>query len=346
MIKKLLFPVSGLLLSSFVIAQTDLPKGFSVGELQEMQRMDFEPPVYSPIGITTPPTLPVRNMAQWEEIQALTITWRSYASVLREIVRAARQETIVIINCNTTNTTQYNDSTTIKNYLTAGGVPLTNIRFNAKPSNAVWIRDYGANPCYLNNVDSLILVDWKYNRPTRVSDDTIPRSIARMLQIPLYETIVNPYEVIHTGGNYMSDGMNTAFSSHLVLDENPSKTESQINSIMDDFMGIDRYIKMETLPYDGIHHIDMHMKLLNEETLLVGQYPNGIADGPQIEANIQYVLSNFNSSFGTPYKVIRIPQPPDQLNGFTYPNTTGNYLTYTNATIINKTVIVPQFYAQ
>jgi len=346
MIKKLLFPVSGILFSTFIIAQNDLPKGFSVGELQDMQRMDFEPPAYSPVGITTPPTLPVRNMAQWEEIQALTITWRSYASVLREIVRAARQETTVIINCNTTNTTQYNDSTNIKNYLTAGGVPLSNIRFNAKPSDAVWIRDYGANPCYLNNVDSLILVDWKYNRPTRVNDDTIPRSIARMLQIPLYETIVNPYQLVHTGGNYMTDGMNTAFSSHLILDENSTKTEAQINSIMDDFMGIDRYIKMETLPYDGIHHIDMHMKLLDEETLLVGQYPNGIADGPQIEANIQYVLSNFNSSFGTPYKVIRIPQPPDQLNGFTYPNTTGNYLTYTNATIINKTVIVPQFYAQ
>lgn len=38
-------------------------------------------------------------------------------------------------------------------------------------------------------------------------------------------------------------------------------------------MGIDRYIKMDELPYDGIHHIDMHMKLLDEETLLVGEYP-------------------------------------------------------------------------
>jgi agmatine/peptidylarginine deiminase len=115
---------------------------------------------------------------------------------------------------------------------------------------------------------------------------------------------------------------------------------------MTDFMGINRYIKMEILPFDGIHHIDMHMKLLNEETLLVGEYPAGVADGPQIEANIQYVLSNFNSSFGTPYKVIRIPQPPDQNNGFDYPDGNGNYLTYTNSTIINKTVIVPQFYAE
>lgn len=55
---------------------------------------------------------------------------------------------------------------------------------------------------------------------------------------------------------------------------------------MKKFMGIERYAKMEKLPYDGIHHIDMHMKLLDEETLLVGEYPAGIANGPQIEANI------------------------------------------------------------
>ena len=47
--------------------------------------------------------------------------------------------------------------------------------------------------------------------------------------------------------------------------------------------------------YDGIHHIDMHMKLLDESTLLVSEYPTGVADGPQIEANLQYVLSNFTT---------------------------------------------------
>src|SRR6218665_436924 len=90
----------------------------------------------------------------------------------------------------------------------------------------------------------------------------------------------------------------------------------------------------------------MHMKLLNEETLLIGEYPSGVADGPQIEANISYILSNYNSVFGTPYKVIRIPQPPDQQNSYTYPDNGGWYLTYANATIINKSVIVPQYYTE
>jgi hypothetical protein len=98
------------------------------------------------------------------------------------------------------------------------------------------------------------------------------------------------------------------------------------------------------LPFDGIHHIDMHIKLLDEETLLIGQYPTGTADGPQIEANLQYILSTFNSLFGTPYKVIRIVMPPDG-NG-DYPDAFGDYRTYTNAVFVNKTVILPTYAQQ
>jgi agmatine/peptidylarginine deiminase len=327
------------------ISQNNLPVGFSVQELIDMQRADYHEPSYPAKGITTPPSGPVRNMAQWEEVQALTITWTSYESVLREVVRAARKETQVYIVCGF-DCSGSSDSTTIKNYLTSGGVPLSNVNFIYAPCNSVWARDYSANSVYLNDVDSLILVDWKYNRPTRIDDDTVCRSVARKLDLQLYETTQTPNKLIHTGGNYMTDGMGTGFSSELIEDENPTLTETQIGNIMNNFMGIDRYIKMPTLPYDGIHHIDMHMKLLNEETLLMGEYPAGIADGPQIEANLQYVLSTFNSSFGTPYKVIRIPMPPDQYYNYYYPDNDGNYLTYTNSVIVNKTVIVPQFYTQ
>jgi hypothetical protein len=81
------------------------------------------------------------------------------------------------------------------------------------------------------------------------------------------------------------------------------------------------------------------MKLLDEETLLVGEYPPGVADGPQIEANLQYVLNNFQTCFGKPYKVLRIPMPPE--NGQYPPQ--GDYRTYTNSIIINKTVIIPTY---
>ncbi|MFN0215330.1 MAG: agmatine deiminase family protein [Saprospiraceae bacterium] len=322
-------------------------QNFSLPNFQsESERLLVAPPPI-PIGITTPPTLPVRTMAEWEELQAVIITWIGHTTILTEIVRAARLECMVVICCeNQAVVTQ------AKNKLTTNGVDIsTNVTFLIAPNNSVWVRDYGPNCVYANDVDSLYFVDWIYNRPARPKDDTISTTIAPFFNAPLYSTSAAPTDLVNTGGNFMSDGMGTAFSSKLILDENKFgnpygvtvKTESQIDEILSDFMGIDRYIKMTSLPYDEIHHIDMHMKLLDEETLMVGEYPTGVADGPQIEANIQYVLSNFKSSFGQPYKVVRIPMPPE--NGH-YPNSNGDYRTYANAVFVNKTIIVPFYELQ
>jgi agmatine/peptidylarginine deiminase len=334
---KKLFSLLLVLISLFSFAQ-DLPMGFAPGEKEAMQNYLQSRSKNSQLqrGIMTPPAITaLRTMGEWEEIQALCVTWTSYTSILREIVRYARLETKVIIFCS--------DSNTVKSSLTAGSVPLSNIKYVIAPYNSIWMRDYGANTVYGNQVDSLLLVDWIYNRP-RPKDDTIPSILARTLGIPIYETALSPNDIIHTGGNFMADGFGTAFSSALTDQENPSKTSAQIDTVIKKFMGINRYIRFPVLPYDGIHHIDMHMKLLDEETLLVGQYPQGVSDGPQIEANLQYITSNFNSVYGSPYKIIRIPMPPDK-NGL-YPSQGGDYCTYTNAVFVNKSVILPTYYTQ
>jgi agmatine/peptidylarginine deiminase len=280
---------------------------------------------------TTPPSSSIRTMAEWEELQGLLITWTSYPTMLKEIVREAKQQCKVYIVTN--------NIANVVSYLATDSIDTSNVVFLTVPFNSVWCRDYGPWSAYTNDVDSLLTIDWIYNRP-RPSDDTIPNAVAQAIGTPLYATTSAPWNLVHTGGNFMTDGFGTGFSSNLIVTENPGHTIAEIDSIMEAFMGINRYIKMPVLPYDGIHHIDMHMKLLDEETLLMGEYPAGIADGPQIEANLQYILSNFNSVFGTPYKIIRIPMPAD--NG-QYPNTFGDYLTYTNSSFINKTVIVPTY---
>ncbi|MEO8149312.1 MAG: agmatine deiminase family protein [Bacteroidia bacterium] len=293
-------------------------------------------------GIVTPPTSPVRTIGEWEELQGFTITWTSYTTMLREIVRNAKLETRVYIIV--ASTTERNNAI---NFLAAGSVDTVNVSFVITPYNSVWSRDYGMWSVYTNDVDSLLSVDWIYNRP-RPKDDTAHYALANLLGTPLYKTTTWPWDLVNTGGNFMTDGFGTAFASKLILDDNlpaagfnVNHTAAEIDTIMFHFMGINRYIKMEKLPYDQIHHIDMHIKLLDEQTLLVGQYPAGTADGPQIEANLQYVLNNFSSVYGTPYKVIRIPMPPD--NG-AYPPTSGaDYYTYTNSSFINKTIIVPTY---
>ena len=271
------------------------------------------------------------------------VTWASNAQrpILSEIINYAQEECEVIVICS--------DSNTVISYLNNQGVAIYNTRFIETSFNSIWARDYGQWNVYTNDVDSLLLIDWIYNRP-RPQDDMVPFAVANEYNLPIIGMDQAPNDIVHTGGNFMVDGLGTGFSSKLILDENfdglfniSDKTEMQIDAIMQSYMGIDRFIKMDTLPYDGIHHIDMHMKLLDEETILVGEYPAGVADGPQIEANIQYVENNFLSPFGTPYRFVRIQMPPE--NG-QYPDQNGDYRTYTNAVFINKTILVPTYEQQ
>lgn len=297
-------------------------------------------------GITTPPDFAPRTMAEWEEIQALVVTWTSYTGILKQIVRHAKEEVPVIIVCS--------NPTTVQNYLlnTQYGGPLENldnIIFQVSPFNSIWVRDFGPETIYQNEVDSLYLLDWLYNRP-RPLDDGLSDELGDALNIAVYSTTQAPYDLVHTGGNFMSDGFGTAFSSGLVLEENgPNgeynqtvRTAAGVDAIMEQFMGIQqgRYVKMTPLLYDNINHIDMHMKLLDEETLLVGEFPTGLSDGPQIEVNLQGVLDDVPSTFGTPYRTVRIPMPPSTGGSFP-PN--ASYRTYANNIFINGTVLVPTY---
>lgn len=346
---KLLLIFSFLLFQSvFIQAQNDemLPRGFSKQELLDMANYEFRSP--DGTNFSDPPPGNVRTMAEWEELEALVITWSATSSGIREIlieiVRHAQEEVEVIIVCSSAGV--------VTNFLNFAGVPLDNVTFLETGFNSIWVRDYGPNTVYLNDVEEQYMVDWIYNRPRPADDTIVPPAIADYLDVDIYRTLNQPHDLVNTGGNFMSDGMGTGFSSKLVLDENGSDndfgesnhSEADVKSIMDLFMGIDEYILMDNLPYDEIHHIDMHMKLLDEETLLIGEYPEGVADGPTIEANLQYVLDNFMTPYGRPYEVIRIPMPPHNGN---YPNIlNAHYRTYSNAVFVNNLVLVPTYEEQ
>lgn len=304
-------------------------------------------------GITTPPEYAsIRSMAEWEEVQALVIGWQGFPGILKRITAAAKEECEVII------LSEEPEETLAYLQANNAGGPLNNldnVTVLDVPLNTIWMRDYAGKSVYANEVEDLFMVDWIYNRP-RPLDDVSPEAVAEYLDLELYATTTPPYDLMGTGGNFMSDGFGTGFSSELIIDENsgggtwwgtpyPNQGEAGVREVMSQFLGIDEYILMTNLPYDGIHHIDMHMKLLDEETLLVAEYPDGVADGPQINANIDYVLSNYTTKWGTPFRVIRVPSPPQWSNGL-YPDQNGWYKTYTNSLFVNNTFLVPTYYQQ
>ncbi len=337
-----------------VLPRGELPKGLAPHEI-ELIPAYRESRAGMQRGIPTPPAVPVRTMAEWEEVQTLCITWRSYPIILKQIVQHAKEECEVLIVCASSGSTS---PAQVQSYLlanNAGGPPLpdlNNITFLTAPSNSIWIRDYGPETMYFNEVDSLVLLDWIYNRP-RPADDALSDVIGNHKDIAVFSTTQAPNDLVHTGGNFMADGFGTGFSSKLVDMENgpqgsfnqSNKTPAQVDVLMDTWMGIDAYVKMDELPFDNISHIDMHMKLLDEERLLVGDFPTGVSDGPQLEANIQYIQQNFTSVFGTPYEIVRIPMVPSAGANPVYPPQ-GFYRTYANAIFINKLIIVPTYREQ
>jgi hypothetical protein len=183
----------------------------------------------------------------------------------------------------------------------------------------MWTRDYG--PWYIfqgQNVQGI--VDHIYNRPTRPDDNRIPERLGDSLNIPVYAL-----PLIHTGGNYMSDGMGIGMSTNLVWNENPTLTHDQIADLMHDYCGLENYMVVPDILTGGIHHIDCWAKLLDPGRILVKLLTPTNA---QLEANVA-LWQNTISSYGRPYQVIRV--------------SCASSTPYTNSLILDDKVFVPLF---
>lgn len=295
-------------------------------------------PSYVPprVGPALAPPGPVRAMAEFEELEGIVVRWAygTYNTLLGQIVDAAQEEGTVWILVRPGTS----DSSNIKTYLSGRGIPLTNLEFVSVSTNSVWSRDYGPWTIYRAGADSMAIVDFRYNRP-RPLDDVVPGFLASRWGLPLYHTAAMPESLVFTGGNFMVDGFGTGFASRLVNDENLHLDDAGIDTILARYCGLSRVVKMQTLEHDEIHHIDMHMKLLDEETLLIGEYPPGQGDHARIEETVDSLRSLLNC-YGRPYRIVRIPMPADASGA--YPPAS-YYLTYTNSLIVNRTVLVPLY---
>ncbi len=210
---------------------------------------------------------------------------------------------------------------TASSALSSAGANMSNVNFFNATTDSYWTRDYG--PWFIiNGNDEQGIVDHDYNRP-RPNDDLIPSLLASSWGVPAYVM-----DLETAGGNYMSDGRGVAMCSELTLDENSGMTEQQIDDMVEDYLGVTRYEKLGYVQTGGIHHIDCSAKFLAPDKILYKQVDPGHSDYARIEANITY-LSQIQSSYGTPYEIIRVYTPNDEP--------------YTNSLIVNNKVYVPMY---
>ena len=126
--------------------ESHLPKDFTPTEKQKMDSYLTNLVISSDV-ITDPPSFEIRAMAEWEEIQCITIAWEGFEPILTEIVRNSVDQCKVIIACS--------DPVDVEMYLENNQVETSNIEYLDITTNSIWMRDYGQNTIYKDDVDSL-----------------------------------------------------------------------------------------------------------------------------------------------------------------------------------------------
>ncbi|MCB2201175.1 agmatine deiminase family protein [bacterium] len=297
-----------------VVAQKAKPDYRKLHYLSEEEMyMEFDPT--RDFFITDPPAGPVRNVAEFEEMQSVLVRYPLDipVSVVREIAEDGRVLTIVA------NASQQQ---TALNYYLSNSVNTDNCEFLLASSDSEWTRDYG--PWFVfdgNNQPGI--VNFPYNRP-RPNDNDIPIEVSDYLGIDLYGMNLET-----AGGNYMCDGMGKAASTDLIWDENSQYTHNEIDEMVQEYLGIEEYFVTADPLDDYIKHIDCWGKFLSPGKILIGQVPESDYRYEDYEAIADF-YANETSSYGVPYEVFRVYTPGS-------PQTTP----YTNSLIINKKVLVP-----
>ncbi len=262
---------------------------------------------------TAPPTGPIRNCAEWEPSLGVIIRWP--LGIPYSLVAEMSEDLVVT----TIVGSEYQQSQAVSAY-TANGVTMANTQFIIAPTNSIWVRDYG--PWFIfDGSGDLAIVDHIYNRP-RPDDDQIPWVLGSEWSMSVYGL-----EIVHAGGNHMSDGLGMSMSTELVYDENPGLSPDEIDSMMLAYLG-NGYEVLDYIEYGGIHHIDCWAKFLDPATILIKDVPTGDASYDLLNDRAEY-LSQKISAWGRLYTFIRVYCPYGTA--------------YTNSLILNDKVFVPTF---
>jgi len=255
----------------------------------------------------------IRQPAEFEPMQGVLIRYPFGISyqIIKEMAEDVNVVTIV---------SSVSQQNTVISQYQSNGINLNHCSFLIAPTDSYWTRDYG--PWFIfNNDNAQGIVDFTYNRP-RPNDDQIPLVYANNQSISYYFM-----SLVHTGGNYMTDGQGISISTDLVWSENSGLSHAQINQLMNDSLGIRTYHVVADVNGAGsIKHIDCWAKYLAPDTILIREVPPSHSQYNMIEAAVDYFESQV-SCYGTPYQVVRVYTPNNEP--------------YTNSLILNNKVLVP-----
>jgi len=284
---------------------------------------------YNPV---SPPQGPVRLPAEFEPIGAVLLSfpiyyplsWKTHAEFIRQIISEA--DAFVIVP-------NEHWQKAVMLYLTQREIPLDSVRFLHFITDDVWMRDYGPTSILIGT-DQRPAFIWNpyYIRAQNYYkfDADAAAALSMNLDIPVYRL-----PMVIEGGNIITDGKGTVMIMESVLDVNPDIDKQKLKTIAKDYFGCTRLITFPQCKGEITGHIDMIIKFVDEDIVMVCSSEKGFKWYNDFE-NMASELSKMKSVNGKPYTVIRVPMPKTS-------NNSKNVWSYINSLTLNKKVIVPIF---
>ena len=271
---------------------------------------------FSKTRIAPPPDF--RIPAEYEPVSAVVVSYTGYLSMIKEIAKAV---------------TNYGNAYiwVMSGPSSMNGVPKDKYVNFSIPIDSVWMRDYG--PFGISKkMEKVAIVDTVYRHYAyRVNDDRVPKKIGEVQRLSVYAT-----DIILDGGNFMVDSYGNLFTTERTYIWNSNKSKDEVNSILKNYFKVKNIYSFEYAgypgePLDGTGHIDMFMKLLNDDTILITE-----TDKEPFKSTFEKATKFFEerkSPNGKKYTILKVPGYYES----------GVWYTYTNSLIVNGYVIMPVY---
>jgi agmatine deiminase len=254
--------------------------------------------------------------------------WSTYASLVQEL--SGGVNVIVIVPDEA-------EEQTVRDYLTKDQeIQLSRLSFWHIPVDTIWIRDYG--PLYVTDNDVITqpsILDATYvplhGFPSH-RDDRVPLEVSAV-----QGRVVEKLDLLIEGGNILSDGLGTCFTSVTILYRNLPIEEHHIREMLRSQLGCEQLIILPILTGEGTGHVDLMIKVVNANTLMVASCENEYDDNCALLDRIAERLRLTRNTQGSVYEIVRVPIVLVNVS-----NRDRRYVSFVNSLTVNEFVFIPQ----
>jgi agmatine deiminase len=207
-------------------------------------------------------------------------------------------------------------------------VPAASYTRIGAPLDTVWMRDYGPFGVAGGKpgiVDS-IYRHYQYRR----NDDAVPGVLGKAKGIGVYGM-----PIIMDGGNLLVDSQGTLFMTKRTYLWNSNMSKETVDNHLKNYLKVKNIVAFDYAGYpgepgDGTGHVDMYVKLLNDNTVLLA-----VTEDEPFKTACNKAMAWFKANKapnGQPYKILTVKAWA-----------TDAWYTYTNSLVVNNVAIIPSY---